>query len=146
MITRCMWYVCLFPLEGNYIKFIKFLQVAWKELYRKQMLLVRNKLILTHCACLVIIFAFPLISHTCRALMVYFHCIQFVHFNFFFPLPCFTVYCTYSFKVHDFLTKSHFSLYLDNREATQHTSILRTSMTNQHQVLFIPGVAHRTKE
>lgn len=67
MITPCMWYVCLFPLEGNYIEFIKFLQVPWKQLYRKQILLVRNKLSLTHCIHLVIIFSFLPFLHTCSS-------------------------------------------------------------------------------
>lgn len=85
MITHSMWYVCLFPLEGIYIKYIKFLQVSWKQLDRKEMLLVKNKLSLTYCICLIIIFAVTLISHTCNilfhicsGLMLYFHCIQLV--------------------------------------------------------------------
>lgn len=152
MITRCMWYACLFPLEGRYIEFIKLLQVSWKQLYRQQMLLVRNKLSLTHCICLVIIFAFPLISHacsilshTCKGLMIYFHCSQLVcPFLIFSPFPCFTVYSTYSFMVHNFLTKSR--LPGQQREATQQTPFLRTTIICQHQFVFFPGDVCWTKE
>lgn len=78
-----LYVVCLFVSRGG--KIIKFLQVTWKQLDRKEMLLLRNKLSLTYCICLIIIFDFPLISHTCNilfhtysGLMLYFHCIQLV--------------------------------------------------------------------
>ena len=100
MIMHCMWCVCLFPLERRYIEYVKFLQVSWKQLDRKEMLLVRNKLSLTYCICLIIIFAFTLISHTCnillhtcRGLMFYFHYILLLcpvfHFEVFFHFPFF---------------------------------------------------------
>lgn len=101
MITRCMWYVCLFSLEGRYIKYNKFLKVSWKQLYRKEMLLEGNKLSLTYCICLIIIFALPLISHTCNILFhtrsglisTVFSCFVLFFFASFFTFLFFSIPC-----------------------------------------------------
>lgn len=142
MITHSMWYVCLFPLEGIYIKYIKFLQVSWKQLDRKEMLLVKNKLSLTYCICLIIIFALTLISHTCNilfhtcsGLMLSFHCIQlvcpvfyfwWVFFTFLFFLVLCLQFCASSFPDLVFPLQS---LTGWQRGAIQQPSFLKTCMT-----------------
>lgn len=99
-----MWYVCLFPLEGRYIKYIKYLQVSRKQLDSKEVLWMRNKLSLPY---FIIILSLTLISracnilfHTCRGLMISFHCIQLVFPVFNFWVSPFLIFLTLYLQLH----------------------------------------------